>query len=51
MKKYSIGVDYGTLSARAVLVDLTDGSVTAEAEFAYPHAVMQSDFFENVKRF
>lgn len=44
MKKYSIGIDYGTLSARAVLVELTTGEECAEAVFAYPHAVM-SDLF------
>ncbi len=37
---YTIGVDFGTLSGRAVLVDTRDGSEVAEAVFAYPHAVM-----------
>ncbi len=40
MKKYSIGIDYGTLSARAVLIDLTTGLEAAVSEFVYPHAVM-----------
>ena len=27
MKKYAIGIDFGTLSARALLVDLENGRV------------------------
>ena len=37
---YTIGVDFGTLSGRAVLVDTRDGSEIAEAVFDYPHGVM-----------
>lgn len=48
MAKYSIGVDYGTLSARALLVDLTDGSEIAESVFEYPHAILASDFFDGI---
>ena len=40
MSKYTIGVDYGTLSVRAVVVDVADGSELATAVFDYPHAVM-----------
>lgn len=40
MKKYTIGVDFGTLSARAVLLDSDSGNETASAEFVYPHGVM-----------
>ena len=39
-EKYTIGVDYGTLSARAVLVRCSDGYIAAEAALDYPHAVM-----------
>ncbi|MCX7714856.1 MAG: ribulokinase [Clostridia bacterium] len=39
-KKYSIGVDYGSLSGRAVLVDVSTGEELAVSVFAYPHAVM-----------
>lgn len=35
MKKYVIGIDYGTLSARALLVDLTNGEETAAFEYVY----------------
>lgn len=40
MKKYSIGVDYGTLSGRAVLVDVETGEIIAQAVKEYTHAVM-----------
>lgn len=39
-KKYVIGLDYGTLSGRAVLVDCNDGTVLASAVKNYEHAVM-----------
>ena len=38
--RYSIGVDFGTLSGRAVLVSCSDGKIIAEAEKKYPHAVI-----------
>ncbi len=37
---YTIGVDFGTLSARAVLVDSRDGRILASAECAYSHGVI-----------
>ena len=37
---YTIGVDFGTLSARAVLVDTRDGRILASAESVYRHAVL-----------
>ncbi len=37
---YSIGVDYGTQSGRAVLVDLTTGEELAVSVKSYPHGVM-----------
>ena len=40
MKKYTIGIDFGTLSGRAVLVRVADGAVVAESSLAYPHGVM-----------
>jgi len=39
-KKYAIGIDYGTESGRAVLVDLNDGSEVAEHVTPYPHGVI-----------
>ncbi len=35
-KKYAIGVDYGTNSVRALIVDLVDGTETATAVYNYP---------------
>lgn len=40
MSKYSIGVDFGTLSGRAVLVDVSTGAELASSVLDYPHAVM-----------
>ena len=39
-QKLVIGVDFGTLSARAALVRAQDGTCIAEAEHAYAHGVM-----------
>ncbi|CAG7643335.1 ribulokinase [Paenibacillus allorhizosphaerae] len=39
-KKYAIGVDYGTESGRAVLVDLADGTEVADHVTPYPHGVI-----------
>lgn len=49
MKKYSVGIDYGTLSARAVLVDLENGNEVAERTHVYPHAVIGDGFFEGIE--
>ena len=40
MSKYTIGIDYGTLSVRTVLMNCSDGSVAAVSTMAYPHGVM-----------
>lgn len=36
MKKYSIGVDYGTNSVRAIVVDIMDGTIVGDCVFNYP---------------
>ena len=41
-KKYTIGIDFGTLSGRAVLVDVANGHVAASAVHAYTHGVMDT---------
>lgn len=38
--KYVIGLDYGTLSARAVLVCVHSGEVIAESIYPYPHGIL-----------
>ena len=40
MKKYTIGIDFGSLSARATLTEASSGKEIAGAEHAYIHAVM-----------
>lgn len=40
MPKYSIGVDFGTLSGRALLVNVETGEELADATYEYPHGVM-----------
>jgi L-ribulokinase len=40
LSKYSIGVDFGTLSGRAVLVNLESGDEVVSESYDYPHGVM-----------
>ena len=40
MKQYAIGIDFGTLSGRCVLVDCSNGQEIAQAVWDYPHGVM-----------
>ena len=40
MKKYTIGIDFGTLSGRCVLVDCENGQEIAQAVCNYAHGVM-----------
>ncbi len=40
MKKYTVGIDFGTLSGRAVLMDAYSGEVMASAVCEYPHGVI-----------
>lgn len=40
MAKYVIGVDFGTLSGRALLVNIENGDELAASVYDYPHAVM-----------
>jgi L-ribulokinase len=39
-EQFVIGVDYGTLSGRAVVVRVSDGHELASSAFEYPNAVM-----------
>ena len=40
--KYTIGIDFGTLSGRAVLVDVANGREAADCVMDYPHAVIDT---------
>ncbi len=40
MPKYTLGLDFGTLSGRCVVVSCEDGSIKANVSMDYPHAVM-----------
>ena len=40
MAKYTIGLDYGTLSGRALVVNAQTGEELASSVYDYPHAVM-----------
>lgn len=40
--KYTLGIDYGTLSARALLVDVSTGEEIATALYEYPHGVIDT---------
>jgi L-ribulokinase len=42
-ESYVIGVDYGTLSGRAVVVRVRDGKELGSGVFAYPHAVVTDE--------
>ncbi len=42
MKKYVIGVDFGTLSARAVVLDVYEKKIVSEFTSSYKHGVMDS---------
>ncbi|MDD4772345.1 MAG: ribulokinase, partial [Eubacteriales bacterium] len=48
--KYTIGVDFGTLSGRAVVVDITNGDELATASYDYPHAVMDEFMPDGITR-
>lgn len=46
-KKYAIGVDYGTQSGRALLVDLSNGEEIATHVTPYPHGVIDEKLPES----
>ena len=49
-KKYSIGIDYGTLSGRAVLVEVDTGVEVATAVKQYTHQVMDNYLCDGVTK-
>jgi ribulose kinase len=46
MSKYTIGVDFGTESGRAVLVDVTNGREVATAVYPYSHGVIDEKLLD-----
>jgi L-ribulokinase len=40
MDRVAIGIDFGTESARAVLVEVASGRLVTTATFTYPHGVI-----------
>lgn len=42
MARYAIGLDYGTLSVRALLVNIKTGEEVGVSVFEYPHGVMET---------
>jgi L-ribulokinase len=49
-KQYSIGVDFGTESGRALLLDLTSGEELAVGVVRYPHGVIDRELPESGER-
>jgi L-ribulokinase len=49
MAKYSIGIDYGTESARALLLNLETGEEVATSVMNYPHGVMDEELPDGTK--
>lgn len=43
MGKYTIGIDFGSLSGRALLLDISSGEEMGSSVFDYPHAVMDKE--------
>ena len=43
MSKAVVGIDFGTLSGRAVVVSVADGKILASAEHSYPHGVIDRE--------
>lgn len=46
MSAYSMGIDFGTLSGRAVIVDIDTGEEIATSVMEYSHRVMSDTFFD-----
>lgn len=49
MSKYTIGVDFGTASGRAAVVDVKTGKELADSTFEYPHGVMDDTLPDGTK--
>lgn len=49
-ESHVIGVDFGTLSGRAVVVRASDGDELGSADYEYPHGVMDRELAETGER-
>ncbi|WP_273324521.1 ribulokinase [Vallitalea guaymasensis] len=49
-KKYCLGIDYGTQSCRALLVEVDTGKEIGDYEQSYPHAVMEEVLPDNITK-
>ena len=49
MDKYVLGFDFGTLSVRALLVEIASGEAAAESTFDYPNRILDSELPGGVK--
>lgn len=47
MSKYSLGLDFGTLSARAIIIDVLTGEEMATSICDYKHGVMSEKFIDD----
>ncbi len=49
MSKYVIGIDFGTLSGRSVLINVENGNEVATDVLDYPHGVMDAELPDGTK--
>jgi len=49
MAKYTVGIDFGTLSARALVADVETGRELGFGVFEYPHGVMDTSLPDGTK--
>lgn len=49
MKEYTVGIDFGSLSGRAVLMHVKTGEILSSAVYEYPHAVMDEQLPDGTK--
>ncbi len=50
MSKYSLGIDFGTLSGRAILIDIENGNEAATEVMEYAHSVMDEVLCDGITK-